>query len=617
MDQLKDILNQAIKYRFWIVVGISALMPMIGYFVASGAIKSEAEKKVAEINSTAESIKPFTSGEIRNNYFTDAVRAKTEKLSGTVDESWALLYERQAPLLDWPESLGEYFPAWGRKYPEDVDPNEIERAKDFYIRDYDEYAEKVYKTHNPFNYEDGTGIVVTPPKEALLVPSKFTRSKPPSLGQIWDAQEKLWLQRTVLDVIRTVNKNAADWDSAQIKQILSLSVGNAVAQDQMSLVAGQYLEKSPEPLPEGSEEAGEAEAVDDGYGFGGYGGQPGTGDYESEYGGGAMEGMMPGYGPGGGYGGMGTGDASGPIKFIVGSEEEEPPSQYRLFPIHVKLLVDQNDIPDVLAAFQNSPMTIDVREVRIQRPEQRVTKPKQGDQNPFGGMGYGMMAGGYGGEYGGGYDSDYGGGYGGMTMFGGMGGRGGMMPGMMPGGDYGGEYGGGYEGGRGGMMPGMMPGYGGMGGAVPKKSGISLREQQRQKKAEEEQKKKLEEAKAKVEPQYEIYDPYADIVMIDVYGQARIYNPPPPPEPVDTMESESEAALPAEGVEPSESMPAEGEGQPAPVDQTAPEGRPAPADQPAPEPKAESEPTPPGPDQTTPTPEPAKEPEPSPDVPQG
>ena len=71
---------------------------------------------------------------------------------------------------------------------------------------------------------------------ALLRPVKFLENKRPSLGDVWAAQRKLWIERTMLDVIAKVNAKAKakDWDSAAIKQIVMLEVANALALDQKS-----------------------------------------------------------------------------------------------------------------------------------------------------------------------------------------------------------------------------------------------------------------------------------------------------------------------------------------------------------------------------------------------
>ena len=89
----------------------------------------------------------------------------------------------------------------------------------------------------------------------------FDPTKLPELGKIWAGQERLWIQRTVLEVVAQVNKKAKDWDSAIIKQINLLEVGNQVAQDQRSIAKGEQLEEAEAIKAPGSEAAEEAAAA--------------------------------------------------------------------------------------------------------------------------------------------------------------------------------------------------------------------------------------------------------------------------------------------------------------------------------------------------------------------
>ncbi len=104
---------------------------------------------------------------------------------------------------------------------------------------------------HPFDPTEGTGHRGRAPPAVLLKPAPFTIENPPELGKVWAAQERLWVQRTLLQVVAQVNKNAKDWDSAIIKQINMLEVGSTAAQDQISIAKGQTLEEAPPLLPPG------------------------------------------------------------------------------------------------------------------------------------------------------------------------------------------------------------------------------------------------------------------------------------------------------------------------------------------------------------------------------
>ena len=213
MDQLKEVLRQLIKFRFWIAVGISALLPVIAYVVGVGPIQQRAVAEASVIDQAAKGVKQFTSGTPVNRQYSETVTAKTEDLVKDVDQSWKKLYDRQAELLTWPESVHERFTAWGRQWPKDTDASAVQIAIINYVDAYPKFVTDVYKSFHPYDYVEGTGVVSAPTEEVLLRPSLFSESAPPGLGKVWSAQERLWIQRTLLDVVAKVNKDAKGWDS--------------------------------------------------------------------------------------------------------------------------------------------------------------------------------------------------------------------------------------------------------------------------------------------------------------------------------------------------------------------------------------------------------------------
>jgi len=509
MDQLKEILRQAIKYRFWIAVGLSALFPLIAYFVGVGKVKEEAKKKTDTILASEKKVAGYKSPTVPTAAYKNVVTEKTDDLTKDVDETWKLLYKRQAPLLTWPDRVQERFTKWGRKWPDKatVDASAVQLAINDYVNVYPEFVTKVYKTFKPFNPEDGTGIVAAQPEAVLLRPSQFTIEAPPTLGKVWAAQERLWIQRTLLEVIAEVNKDAKDWDSAIVREILFMEVGNPDAQDQRSIANGDTLEEAPEIKdPDKPEDPAASEG-------GGEAGTPMAGR-------GAMPGMMPGMG----MPGMAGGGAAGSTESVFYIKNDS--TQFKILPVKMVVFVEQDKMQNFLVALENSPMTIQVMDFEMSRPEARVTKPEKGVAM--------MGMGGYGGMMGGDAMPGMGGmtGMGGMySRMGGRGGAGGMMPGMegmMQS----------MRGGAGGMG---MPGMGGM-GAVPTKTGVDKRGTN----LEKEREKQIEAVKKSGGTS--LHDPYYNIVQVTIYGQARFFFAPPVEAPAEPSQAEgTPAAAPAEG----------------------------------------------------------------------
>lgn len=508
MDQLKEILRQAIKYRFWIAVGLSALLPLIAYFAGAGAVQAKATAEAAKIEGADKKVKAFTSPTVPTAKYKEVVSEKTDDLTKDVDETWKKLYTRQAPLLTWPDRVQERFTKWGRKWPdkETTDASAVQIAINDYVNVYPEFVTNVYKSFKPFNPEDGTGVVFAPPEVQLLRPSQFTIEAPPTLGKVWAAQERLWIQRTLLDVVAEVNKNAKDWDSAIVRQIVEMEVGNPQAQDQRSIANGETLEEAPEikdpskpedPAATASAMPGGGSAAENMASFMGMKGGP-------------MSGMM---------GGMGGGMAASTESVYYIKNDS---TQFKILPVKMTVLVEQDKMQNFLVALENSPMTIQVMDFEMSRPEQRVVKPVQGTSM--------MGMGGYAGMMGmGGYE----GGMPGMSGMGGMysrmGGRGAGGGMMMPGMD--------------GMMGPGGAGMGGMGmmgaGGAPAKTGIDKRATN----LEKERTKRIEAAKKAGGTS--LHDPYYNIVQVTIYGQARFFNPPTAETPA--APSQAEGAAPAEG----------------------------------------------------------------------
>jgi len=550
MDQVKEILRQIAKYRFWISVCVAALLSVGAYVMGSGPVKSETEAQIGKISSAAKDVQQYSSPATPTRAFQPVVEEKTASLTKDVDKAWKELYDRQAPLLTWPETVAERFKKWGRSWPEDEAAGAVQLAIVDYVEAYPEYVESVYKTFHPFDYETGEGIVAAPPASVLLRPAGFDINRPPGMGKVWSAQERLWTQRTVLEVVAEVNRDATDWDSAYIKEIKALEVGNYLSQDQRSVAKGEELEEAEDILAPGEEALDDEEMGGDPAmggmmmpgGMGSGGGRREMGGYGS---GGMMgSGMMPGMMGSGMGGGMGFRGEAESVLFL----KPENATQYKILPIMLTVLIDQDHIQNLLVELENSPMIIEVRDIEWLRPTERVVKPEKGA---------------------------------GFTGYGGMMGSG-MMPGMMGPGMMGGRR-------MGEMDPSMMMGPGGgpgmmmgpgMGmGTAQQRQGVDKRGVNRAEKRQEEAK-----AREAALPTTN-FDAYYNIVQVTVYGQARFFNEPTP-EAEESATSLGETDDQADAAEAGETTPEEAPaaGAEAAAEDQVPAEAEAPADAPEAEP---------------------------------
>jgi hypothetical protein len=504
MDQVKIIVRFLVTYRFWISVSVAAIFSGVAYLLGSGPVKKQTETATAAIETSAKNVKQFSSPGLPNAQYKPAIDEKTEVLIKDVNAAWRTLYNRQVPLLTWPENVQDDFRKWGRRWPENVDAGTVTIAIVNYADAYPAYIEKLYKICKPYDLVKGEeGVVLAPPAETLLRPAVFPPGKPPDINKVWSTQERHWTQRTLLEVIAAVNKNAKNWDQAIIKQIQEMEVGSLIAQDQRSMAAGDELIEAEPIMAPGAEE----EAVEEAAPVGGLG--RGRDEDDSFMGGGANA-------------------ASASVFYI-------DKGQYKIMPVYLAVLIDQEKIQNLLVELENSPMSVQVMDYEMARPSERVIKPdlEAGIYNSFGSMG--MMGGR------------------------GMGRRGDMMSTRgFGGGNYGmaGQAGFGARrrgrgdemGGRGDMMGG---GFGGAGMQSPQ-HGTNLRGVDPKKKREALQ-KRMEEKQAGPS----LFDPYFNIVEVKIYGQARFYNPPPPISEEEPSPGDSEGAPDAAAEPPADAAAAE------------------------------------------------------------
>ena len=119
MEQVKEVVRQIIKYRFWISVGVAALFGLIAYAVGSGPVRDAFKKESDAIKGAESTVKQYSSPGFPTKDYEPIVVEKTGVLKNDVDAAWRTLYNRQAPLLTWPETVQERFRKWGRAWPAD------------------------------------------------------------------------------------------------------------------------------------------------------------------------------------------------------------------------------------------------------------------------------------------------------------------------------------------------------------------------------------------------------------------------------------------------------------------------------------------------------------------
>ncbi len=492
MDQIK-------KHQFWIITGLAVVLGIVSYVMTSSTLNklysdqaTALDAKFTDVSSTKGKISTHP-----NDFSKAKMQLIIDDLARDVQAAWQAQYERQIPLLQWPEGalhnkkliekLKAYTPIeTSLTYPEE--PKQIvagdKRAYALYFQDQMKEIVKIIgcewvgkASENAQGgmgmdgygsmgagggmpdmgsgdgmYAGGTGmpgmmsnmpllpkdLVIWPKasQDELITSIRLWQGDTPSVYEILYTQENMWILQGLMHIIATTNQGAIENFQTAVKEIEFIRIGKPAV--------------------------GKAGVIDPPKKAGGAG-------YGSMDGSAMGEGMMEDSGMSGGdmmYGSE-TGGDSGSAEDGTGmvmvvpdpangryvdatfapltgddvrskSQSESPEDAYfavaKRVPVRLRFKMDQRKLPILLANCGNADLMLEIRQVRIGD----TTAAVAGGAGGYGGGGMGSMMMGGGsdmGGYGSGADG-YGSGadmYGGGDMGSGMMGSGMMGSGMMGG----------------------------------------------------------------------------------------------------------------------------------------------------------------------------------------
>ena len=371
MERLEPVLKQ----KFWILLGIGILMTIVGWWMATGTMAATIITRRAEIEAAE---KKVPSGEIPNSVWSDGLATVNGQQDLAVKSASRILWERQRVRMTWPETVAEF--VWKNGYRGEIDLS----GRVNYRTDYDNDWRRVWESVQPFNRINGSGIVDFSPAK---LPRQSWGNLAPSSDEMWDAQEDLWLQEGILQLIAEVNGGATSTRlDACIHQIerLTLHGGQPVGQRTVAPVGGGT-----------SGGAVGAEMMTSGFGGGNSGGGTGGGgsavsvdfDVKEELGGdsaGGGQDAVSGQSMPGGLGGSGTTGARS--KRYIDDDKALP---FRTRGFYMTLIMDHRKIPNLIAelsASEKSAWPIEIVRVQYVRLHEDDTDSK----GTGGGSGPGM-----------------------------------------------------------------------------------------------------------------------------------------------------------------------------------------------------------------------------------
>jgi len=305
------------KYRFWIVLGVAVLLPIVGYFADTRSLASNAQQRAAQLQNLRKQLQQQKKGPNPNDEWAAAVKKLELDLRKDVDGAWEELYRRQLKFTVWPKG---FEPLADDPTPTgEVLTRMLIRYKDAWEKQFNE----IFRSVKPVTIYADKGLVEVDTSEynkfrqGWLAPGLY-----PSVTQARLAQENLWILRALFDVVARANRDAKNIRESPVKRILGIEIGAAALDDRTA--------KTVESLVPFAGEAASSTAT-------------------------------------------ATTSATGTARRQAGGRyvPSPDPKLFKLLPVYMKLTVDQRQVVTVLCEFANSGIPMQIMQVAFHQASER------------------------------------------------------------------------------------------------------------------------------------------------------------------------------------------------------------------------------------------------------
>jgi hypothetical protein len=394
MDQVRAIAKVIWEQRFWVLSVLGLIVAVVCWNMAAGKLDTEFGTRASAIKTQFDAMSTISNKPVHASQdVIDENKKQVAEQTEIVNAVWQQLYDRQKEaVLKWPKELGPQFieGVENKKFRDPIDINLRSIYQNYISNRFDGLLEIVDAKklgegmgggYGGAGMDGGRGmpmdggggglieedyLVQWLDQDKLRSRLAFATSKPSAL-QIWVTQEDLWVYEALLKVIANTNKarGATRPDNTAIHTIFALEVGASAA-------LGPGANKGHVHIPTGSGGGMPANyEMDGGRSMAMDGGAAPPANYEMDGGRGGM--MMDGAAV----------DPAAVDATLLQSRslddtgaplpgEGDLGKEYRQLPIRMDLFMDQRWLPHLLIECANSPLPIEVKQVRI-NPEKSMT----------------------------------------------------------------------------------------------------------------------------------------------------------------------------------------------------------------------------------------------------
>jgi hypothetical protein len=363
MDKVRLVLEYVRKYHFWLLCLVAIIASLVGWMMARGTLSAEYDKGKSEIAGKFSALSQIQQIEFPpNTTWKEGLEKLTAEERLKVKAAWQTVYDEQQKVLEWPAVMGPKFKDVVTRWTAAGNPT-VEFDRNFRAAYRDEVVKQEFpklpaiieakmmidEDKNAQGKPMPAAAVAETPEHLYKVvwgePSQrkikdsleMSDAGEPTSFEVALKLEDLWVYKALLNLIRATNEGALY--TSRVKMIDGLSIGvEAAKQFQDGMKPGKISRL----VASGGEEA-----------------DPGAAGLPAE------EGDAKPAPDEGRY----VGPDGAPLPSGVAQKE-----QFKRMPIHLKLMMDQREIPRLLTQCANSPLPVEVRQLRI-NPESADGKP--------------------------------------------------------------------------------------------------------------------------------------------------------------------------------------------------------------------------------------------------
>lgn len=221
MDKLKPILAQ----KFWILLFLAIVLPAVGWFMASGQSAEAIETRRTAIDGSFSSVNLGPNPP--NGSWVSGASVIVNEEQRRLDTAAQSLWEAQQKVKVWPRGVARLVE--GIEPGGELPGKALEAYRDQVYGGYYEQLDEIEAILRPFDLSTGSGVILYDTSAVThLIQEGAWKLLPPKSSEAWDAQEDLWLTRSIFESIAEVNKGADKIGDATVRQLLKLSFRGGV-----------------------------------------------------------------------------------------------------------------------------------------------------------------------------------------------------------------------------------------------------------------------------------------------------------------------------------------------------------------------------------------------------